>query len=184
MDKEELFKKYRSELSSEGLLYSQNRALIENRLAAKLIDVIVVQICVAIFAFFFYTSFLIVLIPLLWYFLDLYNDGQSPGKWIMGLQTVECRQAMPPKGLQSLLRNIAFIFFSLGVSFSTTIFGKGLLLLGLAGIIAETYFIFSIQSGLRVGDIVAGTRVFDFKDEHSFFLEKELLLKETLESDK
>lgn len=43
---------------------------------------------------------------------------------------------------------------------------------GVAMLAAEAYFVFTLRTGIRVGDILGNTRVFDYKDEHTKFIEQ------------
>jgi hypothetical protein len=50
---------------------------------------------------------------------------------------------------------------------------SGLILFpALSWIAIDTYFVFQVRSGIRSGDVLGGTRVWDYKDHHTKFLEQ------------
>lgn len=157
-------------LAKEPLLTSTVRGNSENRVWAKVIDFALVE-----------AAALIVLIPfpwlawvlpwLLWSMLDSFGRGQSPGKWLLGLHVIEGQLGRKPNALQGLLRNLPFALLSAALG-SSGAWALLFALPGLAWTALDFYFIFNLRSGLRLGDVFAGTRVFDYKDEHTLFVEQ------------
>lgn len=88
--------------------------------------------------------------------------GQSLGKRLIGLRVVvkpNVADPAPCSWKQSMLRNLPFALCCFG-----TVFGFLGLLIFIAGLILiafETYFVFSDDQGIRVGDIFANTKVLD-----------------------
>jgi len=158
------------QLAKEALLTSRVRGNAENRIWAKLIDFALVEMVLFTVRFFFPWSFW-VLPVILWANIDRMGRGQSPGKWLLGLHTVEVRRGAMPSLYNSLVRNLPFIFLSMAIGISHN--ASLLVILPLiAYVLLEAYFIFHIRSGLRVGDVLGNTRVADYKDEHTQFIEQ------------
>lgn len=158
------------QLAKEPLLTSRMNANPENRAAAKLIDVALVEAIITIGAFFWEPSSF-VLAVLLWGGIDILGRGQSPGKWLLGIHTIEVRRGTKANFYSGMVRNFPFILFSWGI-------GRGgwtavaLLVPAAICVFIEFYFIFNVRSGIRVGDILGVTRVCDYKDEHTKFIEQ------------
>lgn len=157
-------------LAKEPLLTSRLRGNPENRLWAKVLDFAIVEIGVFLATLLFVHAYWIV--PwLLWAAMDRMGRGQSPGKWLLGLHTVEGTVGRKPNFFQCFARNIPCILLSMGLGCSG--FLQWIFMgIGLAWCALETYFIFNLRSGVRVGDIFGNTRVFDYKDEHTQFIEQ------------
>lgn len=157
-------------LAKEPLLTSRTRGDAENRIWAKVLDFALVEIVVFLVSLFFEDSHWIV--PwLLWPALDRMGRGQSPGKWLLGLHTIEGALGRKPNFFQCFIRNLPVILVSMGLGFSGP--GRWILLApGIIWSVLEVYFIFNLRSGVRVGDIFGNTRVFDYKDEHTQFIEQ------------
>ena len=158
------------QLAKEPLLTSRLRGNPENRVWAKSIDFALIFVTITIAQFFWaYANWILPLI--MWSFFDQAGRGQSPGKWLLGLHTVEVQKGNRPTLYNCLLRNLPFILLSSLVTsraewvwfFTVPIF----VWLGL-----ETYFISNLRTGLRIGDVLGNTRVNDYKDEHTKFIEQ------------
>ena len=158
------------QIAKEPLLRSQLRGNPENRVVAKFIDIVLIESAVFVMAF-FSTSISYVLTVLLWGLFDKLGRGQSPGKWLLGLHTVEVERGYPPSFYQGLIRNFCFIALSFGFRihawWGTLLLFPVFLIVGL-----EVYFIFSLKSGIRFCDVLSATRVADYKDEHTQFIEQ------------
>lgn len=88
--------------------------------------------------------------------------GQSLGKRLIGLRVVITPSQIDPPACawkQSMIRNIPFVL----CCFSTVLGFLGMLIfiVGIVLIAFETYFIFSDDQGIRLGDIFANTKVLD-----------------------
>lgn len=166
------------QLSKEPLLKSRSRPQFQNRVWAKTLDFLIVQASVALL-YWIYPFLGVVVAFLVWGFIDSLGRGQSPGKWLLGLHTIDLKRATKPGFYQGLMRNIPFLLLTLSLvnSFPVSNFVTGLMFIWIA---AEAYFSRSIKSGLRVGDVLGGTRVFEYKDEHTKFIEQYLLKEEEL----
>jgi hypothetical protein len=166
------------QIAKEPLLRSHIKGNPENRVVAKFIDIVLIEIVVFLVAFF--STFLsYVVTVLLWGLFDKLGRGQSPGKWLLGLHTVEVERGYPPSFYQGLIRNFCFIALSFG--FHIPSWWGSLLLFPVFLIVGlEVYFIFSLKSGIRFADVLSATRVADYKDEHTQFIEQ--FLKEDEES--
>ena len=165
------------QLAKEPLLTSKLRANAENRVMAKMVDFFIAEFWVFLLAIVWRPASWV--FPIVyWALLDRMGRGQSPGKWLLGLHTVEVQKGFRPNIYQGFLRNIPFIIASWGIGLTnwTWIF---LVLPALGMTLFESYLIFNVRSGLRVGDILGNTRVADFKDEHTKFIEQFLKEEET-----
>jgi hypothetical protein len=164
------------QLAKEPLITSRQRGTPENRIWAKVIDWMLIHICFLALNYFFPKLAWIFLIAA-WSWIDSLGRGQSPGKWLSGLHTIDVQRASVPRVYGGLVRNLPFVLLSLGVS-SDSWLSRIALALALAGIAVETYFIFILRSGIRVGDVMGNTRVFDYRDEHTQFIEQFLKKRE------
>ncbi len=157
-------------LAKEPFLTSRQRGNPENRVWAKAIDFCIIQ-CLVFVSQFAWVHFEWILPLLLWTFFEQMGRGQSPGKWLLGLHTIEVKRGFAPSLYNSFVRNFPFIVLS------TAMMLKGQwwwivevpLIMWLA---LEAFFIFNLRSGMRVGDVLGSTRVNDYKDEHTKFIEQ------------
>lgn len=158
------------QLAKEALVTSRLRANPENRVWAKVIDVAIVMAVVMVAEYI--SPWAVFLAPLLMFtWMEQFGRGQSPGKWLLGLHTVEVTRGEIPGFYGSLLRNLPFTIFAWAVGLAGAWTGLFLIPV-LIWISLEVYFIFHIRSGIRVGDVLGGTRVADYKDEHTRFIEQ------------
>jgi uncharacterized RDD family membrane protein YckC len=156
--------------AQEPLLTTYQRGNPENRFWAKVIDSGLVAVLASVAGWF--SSSLEILTPIIaWAYFDRMGRGQSPGKWLLGLHSIENQQGDRISLLQSLIRNLPCVLLNLALIFERSGQFWTLLLAGL-WVTLETYFIFSLRSGIRMGDIFANTRVCDYRDEHTQFIER------------
>lgn len=158
------------QLAKEPLLTSPLRANPENRIIAKALDFVLglaLQGLVSLVSplFYFVVGFLY------WGTIDTLGRGQSPGKWIVGLHTIEVGRGQKITFYQGLVRNILFLTLSC-LFYLEAWYWSFLMIPVYLGLILEGFFIFRIRSGLRVGDVLSATRVADFKDQHTQFVEQ------------
>lgn len=158
------------EIARAPLLSPAMRASPENRVFAKLLDFCVCEALAWTLSFFWGPMFF--LFPVVfWSLADRWGRGQSPGKWLFGLHVVEMRRGERISAYQGFIRNIPFLLMTIGVGMSGFAWILFFVPAG-ALILLELYFIFMLRSGLRGGDLVSGTRVADYKDEHTRFIEQ------------
>lgn len=161
------------QLAKEPYVTGKKGANPENRFWAKAIDVVLIFLSTMAISLFF--SWIPVLVSFgAWAFIDSLGRGQSPGKWLLGLHTIEVKKGHKISFYNGMVRNLPFfqvnLGFLLGGIFGFLLVGSGLLWLAL-----ETYFTFQISTGVRVGDVLGYTRVFDYKDAHTQFIEQFLI---------
>ncbi len=157
-------------VAKEPLLRTTLRGNPENRIVAKFLDIILIELAAFLVSLMSaWGSYLITF--LLWGIFDKIGRGQSPGKWLLGLHTVEVERGYPPSVLQGLTRNFLFVLLSLGFRI-TSWYGPLVLFPVFLLLALEVYFIFSLKSGIRFCDVLAGTRVADYKDQHTMFIEQ------------
>ncbi len=89
---------------------------------------------------------------------DSFQDGQSIGKRLLGLKVVDVETGDPCSYKQSIIRNLPFVFpLCIAVFPFWGWFISGILLFLLAGF--ELYLLYHLDSGQRLGDVVADTTV-------------------------
>lgn len=89
--------------------------------------------------------------------LSLDAFGPSVGKQIFGLRVLQDDNDLPSTKPQSILRNVPF---GLGILFgSIPVFWVFFALLFVPLVIAELFFLFRLDSGSRLGDVLAETYV-------------------------
>jgi len=163
----------------EPLLTSKRRGTIENRIWAKLIDFLIIETLLFIFYYLFGANWMLIAAPVLWSFVELFNEGQSPGKWLLGLHVVDSLGAPFPSFSGCLIRNLPFLFLSVSLFYFDTFFGFSSVILSILLLLMETYFVLLVQSGIRIGDVLSTTKVQDYRDQHMQFIEQ--YLKEDLD---
>lgn len=124
-----------------------------SRLLAKAIDLFIV----AILSFFFHP--LGVLLSVVYLAVgDFLQNGQSVGKKVIGLGVISLEDGSPCSLKQSAIRNLPLylpLFFSV-----FPFWGPFLsLLLGLPMVVLEIYLMYKLDSGHRLGDVMADTSV-------------------------
>lgn len=128
-----------------------------DRFLAKGLDLIIMVLIALILQLVWY--------PLAAFFAILYafthdsiNKGISPGKKIVGLKVIHNDGEENINLKTSSLRNISFGVFTLFAVIP--IFGWILMfLIGIPLLIFEAYLVYSLESGLRLGDVLANTKV-------------------------
>jgi uncharacterized RDD family membrane protein YckC len=157
-------------LAKEALVTSRKRGNPENRFWAKIIDLLIAIPLLGVIHILF-PSLVLPMAIFYWTFIDGLGRGQSPGKWLLGLHTIEVMKGEPLRVYNGFIRNIAFAILctaTLKVGFLWSI----VMALSIVALAFETYFVFTLRSGIRVGDILGYTRVFDYKDIHTQFIEQ------------
>lgn len=105
-------------------------------------------------------------------FHDAFKGGTSPGKMIVGLKVINYPdESSPITWKVSAMRNISFAIFTLFAVIPMV----GWILMFLIGVpllIFEAYLIYSLDSGYRLGDIIAGTKVVALRDYEDVNLRK------------
>ncbi len=161
-------------IALEPLLTGKRRGTMENRLWAKMIDFSFVILVMFGTRWFAGDIWLFLVSPLMWAFIELWNEGQSPGKWLLGLQVVDSLGAPYPTFSGCLIRNLPFIILSISVFYFDTIIGFSGVIFAILLLTIETYFVLLIQTGIRIGDVLSTTRVQDYRDQHMRFIEQYL----------
>lgn len=89
---------------------------------------------------------------------DSLQNGQSVGKRIMGLRVISLEDGRPCTIKQSIIRNLPLLIpLIVAIIPIWGIFLAAILLIPLTGL--ELYLIYSLDSGLRLGDVMADTTV-------------------------
>jgi uncharacterized RDD family membrane protein YckC len=134
-----------------------------DRFMAKGLDIILLVILTLIFSVVWYP--LAVLVALSYaLFHDAFKGGTSPGKMIVGLKVIRYPDESSPVDWKiSAIRNISFAIFTL-FALIPMIGWILMFLVAIPLLIFEAYLIYSLDSGYRLGDIMAGTRVISLRD--------------------
>lgn len=145
-------------LRRTSILRGQPHTSVFNRVIAKAIDVLVI-----VAAYF--------LVSVLWRPLgiasavlfcalgDAMGAGQSVGKRIVGMRVIEDSTGIPCSFQDSFLRNAPF---ALGVFFAAIpVFWVFAILVILPLCLFEVYLLLTLESGVRLGDVLGNTLVID-----------------------
>lgn len=157
-------------LAKEALITSRKRGNPENRFWAKIVDIL----CLLPLLIFLSWAFPNLVLPaslLYWIWVDSMGRGQSPGKWLLGLHTIDVHRGEKTKIYNGFVRNLPFALLTAAL-FKTGFLWGLVGLVSVALLLLESYFVFTLRSGIRVGDVLGYTRVFDFKDIHTQFIEQ------------
>ncbi len=154
-------------MSEKIILHKALRVAKFSRILAKVIDIFVVLLLILPF----YP--LGVFMGLIYLALsDSLQYGQSVGKKTFGFRVVDIESGEPCSVRQSIIRNLPFLiptFFAIFPFWGWVI----TFLVGIPLGVLELYFIVSLDSGQRVGDVMADTTVIASSDS------KELISKVT-----
>ena len=155
-----------------SILLGERHTSVFSRLAAKVIDALVV---VAIF-FLGETLLSNVGLALAAAFSavqDGLGDGQSIGKRIMGLRVVDDVSGASCNFRNSFLRNFPFTLAVIFVTVPALWVFFILLTLPVLGL--ELYLLFTVDSGIRLGDVLGNTLVVEYLDDSFDMPESKLL---------
>jgi hypothetical protein len=146
-----------------SIFLGQRQTSVFNRFASRAIDLLVVM-AVFFIARFFWTPLGPIFAFVFSSMADGWGAGQSIGKKIMGLQVVEDTTGLSCSFSTSFVRNIPF-------SISVLCAGAPLLwfvliLVGLPLVLMETYLVLSLDSGIRLGDVLGNSNVIEYADEN------------------
>ncbi|MBI1861841.1 MAG: RDD family protein [Deltaproteobacteria bacterium] len=134
-----------------------------NRFVAKAIDLTMVLIIYLIFGAFFHS--LGVIASLVFCAVqDSLGIGQSIGKRMMGIQVLEEPHRVSCSAAASLIRNVPFVLLVLFGFVSSLRFLGVVIAVPLVAL--EVYLIATLDSGVRLGDILANTLVADYDSQH------------------
>jgi len=142
------------------------------RIGAKLIDFSIISLLtygLSLFSFWLAVAFCL----FGWASIEEWGRRQSPGKWMLGLQLVDMRDN-GHSYYHLLIRNFPFWILQLALLFNDSLFFWILAPFAIASLAIEIFFVMTLKSGTRVGDVIGYTRVLEFKDTHTRFLEKYL----------
>lgn len=134
-----------------------------DRCMAKGLDMIILVVIALVFSVIWYP---LGAIAALCYalFQDALDNGNSLGKMVVGLKVISYpREGKPITWRVSMLRNLSFGLFTLFAVIP--VMGWILLLLvGIPLLLFEVYLIYNLDSGYRLGDVIAGTKVVSVRD--------------------
>jgi uncharacterized RDD family membrane protein YckC len=157
-------------LAKEAIITSRKRGNPENRFWAKIIDLLLSLPFLGIIQMLF-PPLVLPISLLYWTLIEGLGRGQSPGKWLLGLHTIDVLKGESPRLYNGFIRNFTFVLLS-AAFFKTGFIWSLVAILSTVSLGFETYFVFTLRSGVRIGDILAYTRVFDYKDVHTQFIEQ------------
>jgi len=133
---------------------------------AKGLDMIILVVIALVFSVIWYPLGAIAAICYA-LFQDALDNGNSLGKMVIGLKVISYpREGAPINWKISAMRNLSFAIFTLFAVIP--VMGWILMLLvGVPLLMFEAYLIYNLDSGYRLGDVIAGTKVVyvrDYKD--------------------
>ena len=91
---------------------------------------------------------------------DGWGVGQSVGKRIIGLRVIEDQTGLPCSFKSSAVRNLPFMAALLFAS--TPVLWVFFLLIAAPLILVEIYLLISVESGIRLGDVLGNTLVVEY----------------------
>ena len=145
-----------------SILLGVGQTSVFNRFVAKGIDVLLI-VAVYFLGEALWRPLGVVAASLFCAWQDGWGEGQSVGKKIIGLRVIEEPEGISCSFRNSLLRNFPFV---LGVIFSTVPFlWVFFILLSLPVILLESYLILTLESGVRLGDVLGNTLVVEATDD-------------------
>ncbi len=139
-----------------SILLGQSEVSIFSRFLAKAIDALLL---VAVFLLGRALSTVVgVALAAFWCSgLDAWGNGQSIGKKIMGLCVIDVSSAMPCNFRNSFLRNFPLV---VAILFGSTSYLWGFfLILAVPLLTLEVYLLLTLESRVRLGDVLGNTRV-------------------------
>ncbi len=140
-------------MNKKYILPSSENTARFTRIIAKAIDIFIV-----FFASIFFYPLGIIIAAIYIAICDSLQSGQSVGKKLMGFSVVSLEDGRPCSFKQSIIRNLPILIpVCLAI---IPLWGWVLaILVGLPLIILELYLLFRIDSGHRLGDVMADTTV-------------------------
>ncbi len=146
----------------KSVFFGESQTTLFNRLNAKTIDLIIVT-ALYLLGKTISPALGIVGSAIFCALQDGFGVGQSIGKRIIGLRVVESGGGLPCSFRNSALRNLPFIF---GILFTSTPFlWIFLILFTIPAVGLEIYLLLTLDSGMRVGDVLGNTQVVEYVDE-------------------
>lgn len=145
-----------------SILLGERHTSIFSRFAAKGIDLLLL---VALYLILQVFSLLVAVLVTAFFSAvqDGFGAGQSIGKRIMGLRVVDDMTGISCSLRNSFLRNfpltVAIVFVS------TPVFWALLILLVLPVLVLELYLLLTLDSGVRLGDVLGNTLVVEHLEE-------------------
>lgn len=95
---------------------------------------------------------------------DSFGNGQSVGKKIIGLRTLDEGTGISCSAIGSCMRNLPWV---IGILCSTIpVVWAFVALASLPFILLEIYLIFNLETGVRLGDIMANTLIVEYFEIH------------------
>lgn len=145
-----------------GILLGQRRTTVFQRFSAKGIDVLIV-LAVYLIGKAFYPPLGAIAATFFAAFQDSFGNGQSYGKRIIGLRVIDDETGISCTTGSALLRNVpfalAFVFAFIPVFWALALF------IAVPIGILECYLIICVDSGVRLGDVMANTLVVEHQEE-------------------
>ncbi|NBX76655.1 MAG: hypothetical protein EBQ92_08880 [Proteobacteria bacterium] len=95
---------------------------------------------------------------------DSFSDGQSVGKRIIGLRTLDEGTGIACSAAGSCMRNLPLVLTVLCATIPVV--WAFVLLAALSFVFLEIYLIFSLETGVRLGDVMANTLIVEHFELH------------------
>ncbi len=143
------------------ILMGQSQTSVFNRITAKAIDLLVI-LAIFFLASAFFKPFGIFAAAIYAALQDGMGVGQSVGKRIIGLRVIDDGTGIGCSYQESIFRNFPL---ALGVvCASLSVFWIFFILLCVPALGLELYLLFSLESGVRLGDVLGNTLVVEYVD--------------------
>lgn len=152
--------------SDKSVFLETRKASFLNRVLAKIIDIVIFALIVLVFQMIWNVLGLVLGLAYI-LMIDSLSGGRSIGKKMMGLWVIDTSGEGPIMPVKSLIRNLPLGVFALFASLPP--WGWILaVLIGIPLILVELYLMYTLESGKRVGDVLADTKVLDAADVEEF----------------
>lgn len=145
-----------------GILVGERHTSVFNRFVAKSIDFVLI-VAIYFVGDALWTPVGVITAIVFCALQDGLGMGQSVGKRIIGLRVLDDETGLPCSLQRSVVRNLPFILVVLFAGI--TMLWVFALLIALPLICVETYLVVTVETGVRIGDVLANTLVVEYSEE-------------------
>lgn len=146
----------------QGILLGERKTSVFNRLVARGIDLLV-AVTILFLGKALWAPLGVFGACVFCAFADGLGEGQSVGKRILGMRVVDAQTGAPCEFGASAVRNLPFVLaLILGAIPWLWLF---FLVVAAPLIAVELYIVLTVDTGVRLGDVMANTQVMEYADE-------------------
>ncbi len=146
-----------------SILLGERKTTVFQRFSAKSVDVLIL-VAIYMIGKWIYLPFGSLAAAFFAAFHDSFGNGQSIGKRIMGLRVIDDASGISCPLGSSLIRNlplvVAVVFACVPMLWAFALF------VSVPILILECYLVFMLDSGVRLGDVMANTHVVEHFEEN------------------